>query len=110
MPPMRGGPPAIEQPGGGHGECSGAVRQHPSSAVDRGAQSVLQLRRRFVVVVPRGAHHQVGGGQTVESMLGHDLQPGVGAQWTGLAGDHRVIEAGQPVGGPVEAEHLAEQA
>ena len=89
VPPVRGRPAAVQQPGRGQHESAGAVAEHPAarSTTARSAASTGSGGRR-VDVVPADDDGQVGGAQPVEAGLDQDRQADVGADRPRLRGGH----------------------
>ena len=124
VPPVGGAVPPVQQPGRAEHERAVAHAEHPGTAVHGGPQRVDQRRRelaggvRLQVAVADGRHgHQVSLLQPVQAVgrgHGEACRRGERGGFPGprhrFARDHGEVVGGQPVVGPVNAEHLAEHA
>ena len=124
VPPVGGAVPPVQQPGRAEHERAVAHAEHPGTAVHGGPQRVDQRRRelaggiRLQVAVADGRHgHQVGLLQPVQAVgrgYGEAHRRGERGGFScprhRFARDHGEVVGGQPVVGPVDAEHLAEHA
>ncbi len=117
VPPVRGAPPPVQQPGRPEHERAVADAEHPGPAVHGGAQRVDQRRRELagrvgleLAVADRRHRHQVRLRQPVQAIgRGHGEARRRGQRGR-FARHHGEVVGGQPVVGPVDAEHLAQHA
>ncbi len=117
VPPVRGAPPPVQQPGRPEHERAVADAEHPGPALHGGAQRADQRRRelagrvRLELVVADGRHgHQVGLLQPVQAVGGGHGEARRRDQRGRFPRHHGEVVGGQPVVGPVHAEHFAEHA
>jgi hypothetical protein len=108
VPPVRGRPAAVQQPGGGENERSGALTEHPPAAPDDGLQRLKHRRRRErVYLVPAHDDPQVGGAEPVQAGLHHDRQADIGAHRPRCRGHDCVRTGRTALGAAVAAEDLS---
>ncbi len=107
---MRGAAAAVQQSGRAEDEGAGADAQHACSALHGPAQGRQRLLgvRPVHVVAPRGHGDEVGLLQAVQIAGRTDGETGVGPQEGALGRHDGEVVDGEPLVGPVEAEHLAQ--
>lgn len=108
-PPVGGGPPPVEQPGGGERERPDAVGGDERPARVGGGQRVEHGGPRGRAELgPGQGDHEVGGGQPVQTVLDDQGQPDIGADVSRPVGAEGEVEEGKPAAAGVE--HLGDDA
>jgi len=104
--PVRGGPPTVQQPGGGQHERPGADGDDPRAALVGRAHRVDELGRLALVHVAAARHdHRVGGDERVQPVRRVGAEPAADPRPLRTADREVVPRVGQV--GPVHTEDLA---